>query len=389
MIVAAAIMALGVLLALWAGRGIRQPDPGETRSIAADPRLLEARRQRLRDEQLRLEADLDLLRGVFEVSAELVGCVDDADLRTRLSSALSRYWRGGALDLLVWERGAWRSLGGQPAGAAPDIGAPVVLPEEGGDLVLDLSPAVDGQAVLVLRAAHEQPSLAGLPAAQRRAVAELLRGQFALSLRRVILFRSLQDLARSDPLTGAWRRWYGEVRLAELAEGGAVVAACIVDIDHFKRVNDTHGHAGGDRVLAAVAKALAGAVRSEDLVARLGGEEFLVLLPATPPAGAAQVAERLRQSVAALEVLPERVTVSVGVACCRRDESAGELVERADKALYRAKSAGRDRVECDDGPDTLGLVRLEPAKRDPGGTTGIHRAQPKTLSGRLAPPNPA
>ncbi|MBN8527401.1 MAG: GGDEF domain-containing protein [Planctomycetes bacterium] len=384
MIAGVALVVLAALLAAWALRGQGRGDPSETRMVVADQGLLAARQLRLRGEQIRLEADLDLLRGVFEVSAELVGCVDEADLHTRLSSALSRYWAGRTLDVLVWERGAWRNLSGQAAGTPPDLGAPVVLPEDGGDLVLDLSPAVDGQAALVLRAAHEQPSIAGLPASQRRAVAELLRGQFALSLRRVILFRSLQELARSDPLTGSWRRWYGEARLAELAEGGAVVAVCIADIDHFKKVNDSHGHAGGDRVLAAVAKALAGGVRSEDLVARMGGEEFLILLPGTPPAGAQQVAERLRQSVAALSGLPQAVTVSLGVACCRRDESAGELVARADAALYRAKQQGRDRVVCDDPLDGGGLVRLEPAKRDGGATTGIHRAQ-AALSGRHKP----
>jgi diguanylate cyclase (GGDEF)-like protein len=381
MILLAAATAVGLAAAIWALRPLAHGRAEDTRMVVADPALLAARRVRLRDEQVRLEGDLDLQRGVFEVSSELVGCVDEADLKGRLSSALSRYWRGAALDLLVWERGAWRSLGaGSSGGQPPALGAPVVLPEEGGDLVLDLSPAVDGQAALVLRQAHEQPSIAGLPVAVRRGVAELLRGQFALSLRRVSLFRSLQELARSDPLTGAWRRWYGEARLAELAEGGAPVAVCIADIDHFKRVNDTHGHGGGDQVLAAVARALAGHVRSEDLVARLGGEEFLILLPATPPAGALQVAERLRQAVANLPAGPAKVTISIGVACCHRDESAGELVARADAALYRAKQEGRDRVVGADGPDDLPLVRLEQARRDPGGTTGFHKAQRSSSS---------
>ncbi len=368
------LVASAALLA-WVLRGGRESISG-TRFVVADPSLLAARQQRLREEQVRLEADLDLLRGVFEVSAELVGCVDEGDLRARLSGALSRYWSASGLELLVWERGAWRGLGGQPITKGPELGAPVLLPEDaGGDLILDLSPGVDGQAALVLHGATDQPSIANLGPNQRRAVAELLRGQFALSLRRFMLFRSLQELARSDPLTGTWRRWYGEARLAELTEAGAVVAVCIADIDHFKLVNDTHGHAGGDRVLAAVAKSLIRGVRSEDLVARIGGEEFLIVLPGTPPVAAALVAERLRAAVAALGVLRDPVTISLGVACCRRDESAGELVARADAALYRAKEQGRDRVVSADVADELGLVRLEPARREIGGTTAIHRVQ--------------
>ncbi len=373
-----ALFFIAAALLAWVLRPCRDTEISGTRFIVADPQLLAARQQRLANEQVRLEADLDLLRGVFEVSAELVGCVDEADLRSRLSSALSRYWIGSSLELLVWERGAWRWLGCTAGGAVPELGAPVVLPEEpGGALVLDLSPGVDGQAALVLRGAREQPSLASHGANQRRGVAELLRGQFALSLRRVMLFRSLQDLARCDPLTGAWRRWYGEARLGELTEAGAVVAICIADIDHFKRVNDGHGHGGGDRVLAAVSKTLIAGVRAEDLVARIGGEEFLIVLTATPLAGANLVAERLRAAVASLANLPEAVTISLGVACCHRDENAGELVARADAALYRAKEQGRNRVVSADGPEDSGLVRVEPARRYPGSgsASSIYRIQ--------------
>ncbi len=383
MILVLVLFLLAAALLVWALRSCHVDGISGTRFIVADPQLLAARQQRLLNEQARLETDLDLLRGVFEVSAELVGCVDEADLRCRLASALSRYWKGASVELLVWERGAWRWLGGTGGGAVPELGAPVVLPEDAdGDLVLDLSPGVDGQAALILRRACEQPSLASIGVNQRRGVAELLRGQFALSLRRVLLFRSLQDLARCDPLTGTWRRWYGEARLGELTEAGAVVAICIVDIDHFKRVNDGHGHGGGDRVLAAVSKTLCAGVRAEDLVARIGGEEFLVILTATPPAGAMRVAERLRAAVAALADLPVAVTISLGVACCRRDESAGELVARADAALYRAKVQGRDRVVCAEGPEDLGLVRLEPARRDSGSASSPHRAQ-RPSSGNL------
>lgn len=378
-VLAAAAAALG-----WALRPHRHEDSGATRAMAVDQGLLAARRVRLRDESVRLEAELDLQRGVFEVSSELVGCIDETDLHARLSSALSRYWTGGQLELLVWERGAWRGLGGGHCGAPPDLGAPVQLPGEGGDLVLDLSPGVDGQAALVLRQARAQPSLSGASPVQRRGVAELLRGQFALSLRRVMLFRSLQELARTDPLTGTWRRWYGEARLAELADGGAVVSVGVVDIDLFKRINDGFGHAAGDRVLAAVGRCLASHLRSEDLVARIGGEEFLLLLPGTPPPAALLVAERLRSAVAALPDLPAKITVSIGVASCHRDETAGQLLARADDALYRAKHEGRDRTVLAEGPDDAALVRTEAVRREPGqGSSGSRETATSASSGTI------
>jgi diguanylate cyclase (GGDEF)-like protein len=328
-----------------------RPRAGEisgTRAFIADPGLYDLRMRGLAEERIRLEDDLDLQRGVFEVSAELVGCVDEADLVARFAAATGRYWRGRKLEVLVWERGRWRALGGAQPGPPPSFGAPVSLPEgSDGDLVLDLSAAVEGQAALVLRGAQPQPSLERHGTSDRRAVCEVLRGQFALSLRRVALFRGLNELARLDQLTGAYRRWYGEARLAELVESGADVAALMVDIDHFKRVNDSHGHAAGDAVLAAVGRGLVGGVRTEDLVARLGGEEFLVVLPATPLGGAAQVADRLRLAVAALTGLPCPVAVSIGVAVRRDGEAATVLVKRADEALYRAKQGGRNRVEID------------------------------------------
>ncbi len=97
-------------------------------------------------------------------------------------------------------------------------------------------------------------------------------------------------------------------------------------------------------MLAAVGRCLVSWLRTGDLVSRHGGEEFLVLLPETPPQGAVLVAERLRAGVAALDHLPQQVTVSIGVAACLQDESAEELIARADEAMYRAKEAGRNRV---------------------------------------------
>ncbi len=323
-------------------------------------------------DDLPLQLDgLDLQQGVFEVSAELVGCVDEADARARFAAAVRRYWAGDAVDLLLWERGTWRSLGGAPAGAPPTIEAPVTLPGPGRDLILDLSAGVQGQAALVLRNARLQPSLAGRPDSVQRYIAGILRGQLALSLRRVLLYGDLQALARLDPLTGTHRRWYGESRLIELVDAGEVVAVAMVDIDHFKKVNDTHGHAAGDQVLAAVGTCLIKTLRTGDLVCRLGGEEFLVILPDTSPSSALHVAERLRAAVSALADLPTSVTVSLGVAACQQDDSAPALIARADHAMYQAKHAGRNRVL--EAPPDAPLRTVARKARSGASTTTVHR----------------
>lgn len=126
----------------------------------------------------------------------------------------------------------------------------------------------------------------------------------------------------------------------------------VVDLDHFKRVNDQHGHAAGDAVLRAFAQAGQAAMRATDVLARWGGEEFVVLLPDTamPPALAGM--ERLRQQVAALNIdvgdgATVTITISIGLTGYRRDETLAQTLERADRLLYQAKASGRDRVCLD------------------------------------------
>lgn len=125
----------------------------------------------------------------------------------------------------------------------------------------------------------------------------------------------------------------------------------ILDIDHFKMVNDTHGHLVGDKVLIGIAKQLFKQMRGNDFLSRYGGEEFAILLMDTPITGAFTVAEDLRKAVANLRLMQTKtglqigkVTISIGVACFRIDESGEGLIQRCDKALYRAKSLGRDRT---------------------------------------------
>ncbi|GAB3732001.1 hypothetical protein GCM10028862_12720 [Luteimonas pelagia] len=167
--------------------------------------------------------------------------------------------------------------------------------------------------------------------------------------------RELRRLANVDDLTGvATRRFFEEVAERELARGyrtGRPSSLVMLDIDHFKSVNDRHGHAAGDQALQALAMACRETLREEDLVGRMGGEEFAVLLPETAAERAVQIAERLRARVGALRVvLPggEAIgfTISLGVAIAdlARRESLDQLLARADEALYAAKHGGRDQV---------------------------------------------
>jgi two-component system, cell cycle response regulator len=160
-------------------------------------------------------------------------------------------------------------------------------------------------------------------------------------------------LALTDSLTGLYNRRYFTAHLeglmTRIADGGQTAAVLMLDVDFFKRINDTFGHAAGDTVLREVAHRLARNVRSFDLVARYGGEEFVVVMPETTLPIAAMVAERLRNAVADKPiVLPERgseisVTISIGIAIIEeRGDSATASLSRADAALYEAKANGRN-----------------------------------------------
>jgi len=156
--------------------------------------------------------------------------------------------------------------------------------------------------------------------------------------------------ARTDELTGiANRRALDEeigAALAAAQRGGRPFAVVMADVDRFKFINDTFGHAVGDATLTAFAQRLAGSVRSQDRVFRYGGEEFCVLLPDTDAGAAAQVAESIRAQVGLpYEGTMRALTASFGVAVWRPDDAMDGLLGRADRALYRAKVAGRNRVE--------------------------------------------
>jgi len=178
--------------------------------------------------------------------------------------------------------------------------------------------------------------------------------QAALALDNARIYAALEHIAVVDELTGLHSRRYlfDIVRRSRPEETVAGTSFLMVDVDHFKSVNDRYGHAVGDRVLRRLAHLLVSATRQNDVVARIGGEEFAVLLPHTDEETATDVAERVRASVA-LHTTDPQVTVSIGVASVEGGlfqhgedpiERAATLMERADGALYRAKRAGRNRV---------------------------------------------
>jgi diguanylate cyclase (GGDEF)-like protein len=165
----------------------------------------------------------------------------------------------------------------------------------------------------------------------------------------VVLTNAYERMALTDRLTGLAnrRRAEGQVQqeLLRLKRYQTPVSLVLFDLDHFKHINDTYGHSAGDEVLRQVAKAMADSVRDTDLVARWGGEEFLLVLPETPHSGALNCAERTRAKVESLgERLGFPVTISGGVYQPAPGDSAADLINRADARLYEAKRTGRNRI---------------------------------------------
>jgi two-component system cell cycle response regulator len=290
-------------------------------------------------------------------------------------SALLRRMIGDVLRANGWE--VLEAADGQTALAAARAENPAVL------LMAREMEGLDGLAVL--DALRGDPRTAGMPVVfvtghtEAHDLAEgLERGahdyvrkpvdpiELVARIRAALRLRALHDelarrnaeleqLARTDVLTGlANRRHADDVLRATIASArrhGRTLSAVLVDVDRFKAINDAHGHAAGDAVLREIAVRLAAGLREEDIAARWGGEEFLLLLPDSPDA--AIVCERLRASIAEVPVnvhglLELRVSASFGWAPWSGDETGEALVGRADQALYAAKAAGRDQVVCAD-----------------------------------------
>lgn len=178
---------------------------------------------------------------------------------------------------------------------------------------------------------------------------------FAMGIIMIVHNRMMEQAmaaANRDFLTGAWsRRAFFELAERELVRvrrTGRALSLLLFDVDHFKQINDTHGHAIGDRVLQEIVQRAEKEIRGMDCIARVGGEEFAVLLPETDAAAAMIIAERLRLTLAAapeaaqIRLVP--CTVSIGMAVRTEQESVADLMRRADTALYQAKAGGRNRI---------------------------------------------
>ena len=322
-------------------------------------------RERLVDMEPRLKpvraATLGILALCLLVSAPWLGWWTVAPLafatlgflavdRGFTGSARPEYWIGGAWLISELQlAGAIALTGGPESPAVAWLAIPVVTLSArftargvwtgvaiASTLMLAVTLGVDAGAVVA------NPPLLIMPFGLLAAVAIL-----STALMRSDLEHRTESVLAG--LTGMLNRRALSARMVELDEQarltGDPVGVIIGDLDHFKLINDEHGHARGDAVLVDVAYALRKQLRAFDLAYRVGGEEFLVLLPGASPAETSALAERLRCAVALVDSAGLRVTMSFGVATTGGTDTVVEAIHRADTALYEAKRAGRDRVQ--------------------------------------------
>ncbi|MBX5439933.1 MAG: diguanylate cyclase [Solirubrobacteraceae bacterium] len=326
---------------------------------------LAARLEDLRQERARLETSLRrigetfasnldrdaLLEIVVRTAVDGLGADGGrANARPAPGRPLQEVVRAGEVDarLETLRRAEAGALAGGGAAEASDDGAHA--------LAHALSGTEPGELLGMLSVVR-----AGAPFEDRdRELLSYLAGSASVSIQNVALHEAVQRQAVTDELTGLFNhRRFQEAIVAEVERArrfGQPMSLVMLDIDHFKRVNDTHGHQQGDRVLAEVARVLRDRSREIDAPARYGGEELALVVPQTDAEGAYQLAERVRQEVEALEIPlldgsgSIRVTASLGVASLPADaEDGGGLIAAADAALYAAKRAGRNKTVRADG----------------------------------------
>ena len=269
-----------------------------------------------------------------------------------------------------WERVTDRALARWPAGEIETIADGIVLscsPERFDNLD---GVERDGFVCYVIAPSGRVAGLIGIAAAGapkevRRTIgaAATLLG---IALRNVQLFTEVREHGLRDGLTGCFNRAHGretlDIELARARRSAIPLSILMFDVDQFKRINDGHGHLCGDEILAAVGNRLRQVLRRSDVRCRYGGDEFLVVLPETPAAGATRVAEWVRGEIEQIEIQAGgavvRPTVSIGAATSAAGEDADAMLDRADRALYAAKAAGRNcvRTAGSTGPRVMAPV---------------------------------
>jgi diguanylate cyclase (GGDEF)-like protein len=353
-----------------ANRSRRASDRAERRSDSVESLASireEARRERLLDMEQRVRryraACFAILGLTLAAAGPEVGWLWLAPLAVGFGgfAVADRFMRTSPRPWL-WVAGAWGMLPLLLGGAVIATGGPTspalmwfALPAVTLGVRFDPWGMVVGTAYILVVFAL---STVAVDPGEAIAHAQALGATVALVLCTVILSGALVESDRAhrrrstlDPLTGLFNRNALEQRLAELdgqpsseAEGGSH-ALLLCDLDHFKRVNDRHGHAAGDAVLQDVAYAMRGALRAGDSIYRIGGEEILVVLPGASREDAEGIAERLRLAVRKRRPAGVGVTISIGAAVSKPERvDTDDLVARADAALYAAKANGRDTV---------------------------------------------
>lgn len=321
-------------------------------------KTLKEETQRWEDEQRKSLAVYGLVKGLAEV-------LNWEAVRPRLEAAVEQHLRfeeyaffvpdarSGSMYPLLRKRlnrgigSSWESLERYWRQSGRDRAAPFQVEESGRIVAVPIVHSQEMVGFLVARV----PKEAGADDALERA--REFGEEIAFALRRVRLFQEVEELSEIDGLTGVYRRHRLDERLQEESARARAFKTgyCVmmIDIDHFKRLNDTYGHIFGDIVLKRMGDLLKSSVYETDFVARYGGEEFAILLPRADVEGVMRRAEAIRARVAAetftqaMETV--RVTVSIGIAHMPRDgQLPEEIIRRADQALYAAKIRGRDRV---------------------------------------------
>ncbi len=345
---------------VWGGRRRVLEKIGESERTRFD--ALKKRHSELKDAVSRAERDEQRSLQIYGVAKSLAEALSWKDMGPRLSQGNQKIF--DAHEFLMYaldESGRWTQLlrRGNWAKEPPIVdianvqgGAfhPPQIQELAPVYVIPVSNDVEGQlkrsGVLFLKS--DKPFAVDIKEASDEFAAQL-----GVALAKALLFNRMEMHSLHDGLTGALRRQPFMDRINEELKKAAVFhttfSLLMVDIDHFKSVNDTHGHAAGDAVLARVGQLLQESFYETDVVGRLGGEEFIVMLRGAHATGVLRKAEALRQRFER-EVIPSgfeslRITVSVGLAHYPQNgRSAEELIASADRALYHAKETGRNRV---------------------------------------------